>query len=469
MNLWKISSRRLVAVLVLLCAGSGLAMWLMQHEPIARYPLPDGTELRLEYVTYGTEHRVRGSGRFKVWITGLAQRWPGLGVPFHVGEYRYSSEEPQLGVWLTHFDPRTGKYLPAVEGALRVRSMYGTTDPIVSSLSYPFVYKDVQPMPHAAFQLSVYDRRKETVPLRVTMQNQTFELRIPNPAAKIAFPRWQPETLPQTRRVGDLDVVLREFLFVTSQKDRWASGQPITQPYVEFEVLQQGKKSKGIRVLPGLNFTDATGNRADGGHPPPFTEAAWKMRVQVSRTSDYPFVPTEGLLIGPALMPTAGRIAFLKVPAAEEEQGFRMAALVGPGSYIWKDGVLEATTEAVFESITAGTEWADGKTIKTAEPLLWLSFVDRTQEQSIARTMVATRMQWGGRSYGLMREQTSFPWPAGWSQFPRTSSYELGDEKNPAPPPGTPVTIQLVPVRMETVDFMVAPPKMPAAMAEKEK
>jgi hypothetical protein len=42
------------AALVLLTLAFGLARFHPERQPLARAPLPDGTELRVEAVTYGT-------------------------------------------------------------------------------------------------------------------------------------------------------------------------------------------------------------------------------------------------------------------------------------------------------------------------------------------------------------------------------------------------------------------------------
>jgi hypothetical protein len=94
----------------------GLAFYGTRHQPVARIPLPDGTELRLEYVTYGTEHRVAGAGRFKAWLSRQAQRWPRLNMPVYQAAYEYSSEEPQLMLCLPGSIPRRASFSPTRPG-----------------------------------------------------------------------------------------------------------------------------------------------------------------------------------------------------------------------------------------------------------------------------------------------------------------------------------------------------------------
>jgi hypothetical protein len=190
---------------ILLAVAVGLALFLIRHQPIARIPLPDGTELRLEYVTYGTEHHVPGAGRLRAWASRLAQRWPKLGIPVYQAEYSYRFQEPQLVLWFTQFDPKTGKFLPGLIWGLEVEtgdgySVVGPADNFA---------RDAPPMPHGAFCAAVYDRRKAELKLRLHIQNRTAVVSIPNPAANEHYPAWQPESLPQFRRVGELEVVLR--------------------------------------------------------------------------------------------------------------------------------------------------------------------------------------------------------------------------------------------------------------------
>lgn len=91
-------------------AIAGLVWYFPQHEPVARMTLADGTELRVEYVTYGTEHRVPGAGQFKAWASRQAQRWPRLGISIYEAEYRHQTEEPELILWVTHFNPKTREF-----------------------------------------------------------------------------------------------------------------------------------------------------------------------------------------------------------------------------------------------------------------------------------------------------------------------------------------------------------------------
>jgi hypothetical protein len=47
--------------------------------------------------------------------------------------------------------------------------------------------------------------------------------------------------------------------------------------------------------------------------------------------------------------------------------------------------------------------------------------------------------------------------------------YDFGPDGTSAPPAGTPVSIQVVPLREETVEFLVAPPKLSATTAGERK
>lgn len=453
----RVLRRPLVMAFLLLCVGSALALWLQRHQPIASFALPDGTELRVEYVTYGREHHVPKHGALYAWVSRLAQRWPSLRVPFYEKDYGYSSEEPQLGVCLTHFDPRTGQFLPSVDAALQMLPAFDASgQQVIRALrSSSAGGQNAPPMPHAMFEVSVYDRRKATVPLCVTMQGKTFDMEIPNPAAKLAFPQWRPEPLPQKRTLGDgVEMVLKS-LSLDYEYGRKLRVRP------EVEFFRDGQKVLGIAVSSAW-FVDATGNH-DVARPPMFSEA-WKIHVTVKRDEYFPFAEK----VDPVGMPGVSEYRWLQPPRFGTVPSF--SVLVGPGWYVIRDGVVvergQPLPNAGVHAFLAATA-AQSMRIHVDRPaLIHLVDPDRPSLFDDARLRNRTvLLQWNGGSASL--------WPvnardrfsgngSGTPMFPQV--YQLlgnGEWRQKLPLPGTPMTVQvqapLAPGE-ETMQFTVAPP-----------
>jgi hypothetical protein len=462
---------------------AGVAIWLFdRHEPVARLRLPDGMELRLEYVTYGTEHRMPGAGHLLGWASGVAERWALPGIRSKQPEYLYASKEPTLGLWFTQFDPKSGKFLP-VDDQLTILSARTRSEP--AGQNEIFHYDEMghsPPVPHVICISSLYDRRAENLELEVSMKGAETTFVVPNPAAKMEFPVWRPEPVPQTRRIGEYDVVLRS-LAVRSNGNKPSGprgerrlGESFAQ--TEFEILHHGKKAKGLKAIEGIRavdvlLLDATGNATAEDEPPPLSEPAWKVRATVIRTGDYPFAPNEGVTMGPVPMPAEGKYEILRLPAAEGKKSLRLAALLGPGNYVWREeGFVQArkvVSVQEFEEAMAATPTVHTLVINTRLPALVLLYEQddaRMPEESMTPA-IAARLHWGGRSAGLHDDSdgTSCAWLFNDERYDLPNFYELVDFDVPAPPPGTPVSLQIVPVKPESVDFIVAPPepeKIPA-------
>jgi hypothetical protein len=171
----------LASILVALC-------YRHTHEPISRISLSDGTELRLEYVTYGTEHRIPGAGQLRSWLSRITERWERLNLPSLQSEYVTGTAVPASVLWFTHFDPRTGKFLPNVEEALRKVEVTGAAE-LNGSLESRS--SNLDPMPNAQIAVQRYDRRQTSIRLRLTVPEK-IEIDIPNPLAGTKFAEWKP-------------------------------------------------------------------------------------------------------------------------------------------------------------------------------------------------------------------------------------------------------------------------------------
>lgn len=439
-----------MVIALLLCIGGIVAMWWFKpHQPIARLSLRDGTVLRLEYATYGTKHKVPGSGRFIAWASHFAERWPSLGITPRAANYTVSSDETALVLWFTTYDPRTRQYVDPVE-LMEIKLIEdgpngrseGGSD-IKSDYPTPLMYS----------KIGVFDRRKADLRFRITtMEGQVSDMVVPNPAAKIRFPEWQPEALPQTRHVAGLDLVLRS-LKMSSDGVGFCGG---LRP--ELEILDHGQKAAGL----GWSFStlvDATGN-SSSDRLLPLTESAWKLQTKVWRTDDYPFTEREGSTLGPVAMPGPGNYVILKT--AERDSVLPFAALFGPGHYRRQEGAfvrVGGVAEGEEEVIFGDSERAPTVELNLKAPAL--VFFSREgvygyhEEKRKEAPLNVVRIKSAGRDQrvNLAKLKVFGSIEAEVYHFSSTGDRDAAGR----PSPGTPVTVQLVSNKPEIVEFLIAP------------
>jgi len=283
------------AGLILLAGIVAAAMyWELRPQVIT---LKDGTKLTLVGVTYGTHHVFKGlraPGSFTphgrttlntsndtvvVWIEAQ-----------HKGENRFGYNNYQLFV----YDPENTACV----------STWQTTSKHIKAGT------DVQ-----AFTLNAYPRRDSKIIVRIGswgngggMKLAKGEFVVSNPGPR-SFTEWQPDPMPDTQSDGDLDVTLtkcvmggRGFFFGggdNSAKDPMHKGVQVA-----FHTVQNGTVATNWQPV-AVETSDATGNKTamsswsngqhDTNNDPMLTyqwglwpsEPAWKLRVEMSRTSGF--------------------------------------------------------------------------------------------------------------------------------------------------------------------------------------
>ena len=283
----------LCIVALLAVVGMGLAKLRRGPEPIARFPLPDGTELRLEYVTYGTHHVMPGAGALVSWLTTKARLLPYSRISYLEAEYTRDTAAPCPVVWFTCRDPRKGMFVDT-----------GVRD-IFSAKGYPYRSgfssgsTTIGPQPNYSYAVPSYDRRKATFPMRMKAFGKIIDIDVPNPVAGAKFPEWKPEPLPQTQHAGGYEVVLRSFELVGSRDDI-----QLISPRIK--VVKDGLERADIKFQ--VSLSDATGNSETGGRlmvaALPLTEPAWKLRVELHGTGSSLEKPeTVEFIVAPPKLP----------------------------------------------------------------------------------------------------------------------------------------------------------------------
>lgn len=450
----------LIAV-ALFGVGLGLAVYLTRHQPIARVSLPDGTELRLEYMTYGVRHRITGSGRFLEWISSKLERFPRLGIRYQMAEYTFRTNNPSYVLWFTNFDPKTGKHVRPSFSQLELQVLMepgeGYYPPIRSNFT--------PPLPNYCFAIPTFERRKATFRVRVFDRSAGFShiIEVPNPLAGAPFPEWKPEPLPQTRRIAGGQVTLHSFDVSDLLRDRDAGIK------ADFRVTDDlGQRAPGMTVRLD-RITDATGNRASKTALPPFLEPAWKVTAAVRRSGDFAFPAEAGLTLGPVPMPAAGEMQILPVPTAEARDGLRAVILTGPGSFTWRDDLV-AQASPTSNGGSVGTASGNGTSVSMEiampYPVVGCLFgytltTRRDQKWMKAAHKLAVRLKWAEQGTGA-RVWTGSGGRSWGTTLGDHAAFVFRQPRTPLPPPGTPVFVQLVPGEPELVDFLIAPPSPPA-------
>lgn len=203
---------KILSVLVVLLVVAWVALQVAQRAaPPVSGPivLPDGSWVRLEAVTYGTNHLVGPP------LAHLAERMPQsirslmvriIGRPAAM-RFSATTSSPKLVLWLnrgimaTPFPASTG-YLECV-----LSDLSGATsgDKIPYEARYPLEVKE----------FAVFPRRAPEITLSIYYHDPTGavfkrgSVAFANPLYR-RYPEWKPEPLPATKRAGDVAVTLEK-------------------------------------------------------------------------------------------------------------------------------------------------------------------------------------------------------------------------------------------------------------------
>lgn len=317
-------------------------------------------------------------------------------------------------------------------------------------------------MPHLIFQSPVYNRRKSHLKLRLIRDGQTFVVSTPNPAAKMAFPVWSPQPLPQTRRSGELDVVLQSldtFQANESSNEVESAASPKREVSAKFEILHHGTKANGVEILP-LQLSDATGNQGNAWIPPPSSEPAWKVRLPFIRTPDFPFTETDGVVSGPWPIPGTGKYEQLpQVAGGGSEPHHYYAALLGPGHYVWQENRFMETGNFLSKGELEVVRRRVG-----LDPLIFnyeapcVVLIAQKDVDFSDGTGWVIRARWSAQDHRLTRAWSTVDFPFRNGVVPPVHCYRLTEDGVPSPPPGTLIEIQIIMPKIEYADFFVEPP-----------
>lgn len=300
--------------------------------------LSDGMVFTVAGVDYGTNH-VLGS-RFMRWAAstppsvqaGLKKLFGPRAVP----PSTLATATPTLVVWLDSPSPPGGRPSTAT-GTYEV--YLADTNGFVSGANQFLWPAFGTPL---SLQFNAFPRRGRFLGLHVFSRNAQGKmsdcgmLNILNPEYR-NYPQWKPETLPVTRRAGDVEATLEQFGTGQGQEMSYTTLRDGSQ-VLEFRpsdwssanesVFRLGLKSLGdtnqLWRVDHVEVSDATGNRLQSmsvgwgmGRGDIFEfnpglwadEAAWKLRCEIKRTKG--FASNEIMIFKNVPLPEMSKTNFL--------------------------------------------------------------------------------------------------------------------------------------------------------------
>lgn len=311
--------KRAFIILLVLAALLGVAMFLWLAAQPSSAPvsgpivLPDGSWMRIEAVTYGTNHLVgpplaHVANRMPPSVRGLMARTIGRRA---VMRFSHTTPSPTLVLWLNRgimaapFPTNTG-YLDCVLSA---------PDGTVSGDAVRYAAR----YPLETQEFTVFPRREREIVLSIYYHDATGAVfkrgavTFENPV-HLRHPVWRPEPLPSTKRAGDVEVTLQKIrtgldghldrsqTFTTNRMD----GTNVTVCLLR---LRPSANTNEIWRVTSVETSDPTGNRVaskslrqdnNTGYvmfSPALwaSEPAWRLSFELKRTAG--FKPDEQFIL----------------------------------------------------------------------------------------------------------------------------------------------------------------------------
>jgi hypothetical protein len=324
---WKITLAVALVLLGLVGAWTFLAL-RDSSGSLSTFRLPDGTDARIETITFGTNHAFTKGNR----LVGKVHRFLPtslktlLTAPFST---EFTTREETLVLWYNRFDPNTRSYPPANFQSFKIIDEHGCA-------FYINHYGGGSTTP--AFSISsanasVFPRRQKSFKVGaevfgVTNIQWTVENPfVTNPAA------WKAERLPATRRYENI-----EFILQTIDGQFYASGDWF-EP--KFSILEDGvDRTEWYKPL--VMFVDATGNRDDRLCP---YEPAWKLEVDFYKSHKAPFSEPEIWRVRDVRIPRSGEVVSLNSTGDVSGISLEIFALCGSGEFSFSNRVCVASNE----------------------------------------------------------------------------------------------------------------------------
>ena len=258
--------------------------------------MSDGTVLRIEAITYGTNH-VFSQDPLREKIRSVLpkrfQSWLGKGVLSH----RMETAPNCLVLWTTRFDPMSGTYIwppnerhfTADEHGCRFRSDFWRGPPGAG--------KGISGISSVVFHAYPRSAKNFNYLICDSLENVVGKVNMPNPfRAKSKL--WHAEKLPITKTNAQLVAELHRLR---------RSDAPVG---ISWDVQLQRSEDREFWQKGPQGICDSSGNRTQGGRLCT-NDSAWKIQVDFFRKARAEFRPDEIWLITNVPVPKASEIIAL--------------------------------------------------------------------------------------------------------------------------------------------------------------
>lgn len=316
----------------------GLGLWALRapdpDKPLARVQLSDGRLLQIEGVSYGTNHVIGKHSavveRFSPWLPAKVREFVTPKVP----RSEIDLDRPKLVVWVNALDPKTGQQVDCQGIRVEFKDEHG--DLFGEENRHWFGHQAYWRVGHE-FQAFPRQPREWTLQITPWRSNQTTEVKLANPFRATASAAWSTKPLPQSLRVGDLDIVLASLARRTNGAPGkyWETATRYWEPNWEL-------RRRGPRVTdwedPEWFAEDGTGNRGQflGLHAPAlrFTARFFPRATNTTAT----VVLTNGPMTSLA---DKSATNWWNVATRHGSNAIQILGLFPAGIHIFSDGVLQ--------------------------------------------------------------------------------------------------------------------------------
>jgi hypothetical protein len=300
--------RHKIAFLGALLLAVVLAGWLpaRRHEALPKFRLPDGSELALVKVTQGKKHEVRYGNRWQDYLSPVLP----AAVQGRLGS-KVASLTPAnsnaIVLWLWRREIPFTK--TPVDYFLTVVDTNGCESAILYNSSCSYSTSPDSDL--RGWELKNYPRRGAGMGIRIYVKKTESQFvrvagfNIPD-RSPMKTPVWPPESLPVTKRTNELEITLLSLeTGLTAERaglsSKIAGAKSFSQAV--FSVVEDGKPAlnwalaglkagapSGDEIEPGNSRISAGPGRQEFSFTGPLwlDEPAWKLKVELARSADYP-------------------------------------------------------------------------------------------------------------------------------------------------------------------------------------
>jgi|688.fasta_scaffold180079_2 hypothetical protein len=352
---------------VLFCAavlgGFLLRSWF-EHRNVRKFTLRDGTEIRVEGVTWGTNKLLPAPPL--LWRQ-VASRIPDAWLPSRWRSPAYRSDTIGFRqawgggahVWMRRYDPMRDVYLDCNVGELLTFDSAGVPARRAGIAGIDQIRAS------EATEFELMDWRQDTLRFQLRVGGDRHDFELPNPRLGERFPEWPALPLPQSVARGPYELTLSKVKRIKGGDVRWSPQVAIARGGADvtrwFNQVRQ--------------FVDPTGNRH--WERLPSSETVWGIEVTAIPSAIFPFDDSAAIRLGSVTVPPPGKLAVIPKGTTSTNDIVQWAVVKGCGSFEFHKGT---NTSASPDYIDRGSSSRPSRTstfvLDSAHPalgiVLWL-------------------------------------------------------------------------------------------------